>query len=280
MPSEQFSRHELESSILSTCPDEEPLQPRPLGELIERYGEQMVEERVHARRSVRELAQWMPPGLHAAIGPLEMGQQQLAWAIAREVAAQNGRVLFFSLDLSAPALLRFASGSGGNDERQGAVQALAKLPIEVVDKPAIGLDDIDLLLEREPAWKLVVIDSFARIVPPHSVGYGHFARWGLAIGLAALAKYRQVALLVTGVAHGRCPDCGAPSPWNCTDLASDPTGLAHEAHYLWRVDREAYWFLEGRRQLDVTVVGRDGTRGWLSLDFDGGVLFDGSDETT
>lgn len=91
MPSEQFSRHELESSILSTCPDEEPLQPRPLGELIERYGEQMVEERVHARRSVRELAQWMPPGLHAAIGPLEMGQQQLAWAIAREVAAQNGQ---------------------------------------------------------------------------------------------------------------------------------------------------------------------------------------------
>ena len=63
-------------------------------------------------------------------------------------------------------------------------------------------------------------------------------------------------------------------------MASDPTGLAHEAHYLWRVDREAYWFLEGRRQLDVTVVGRDGTRGWLSLDFDGGVLFDGSDETT
>lgn len=243
-----FARHDLAASL---CLEEPSLSPRPLGTLTT-PGTAEAGDRLASECSLCELVDWMPPGLHAAVGAPGIGQQELACAVAR-TAAEHDRVLLFSLEMEASAIAR------------ALAPAEIDCAIDIIDAPAIGLDDIDSVLDRGPAWRIVVVDSFERVVPPHGVGSGHFARWRLAFGLASLASSRQVALLVTGVVRARCMECGCPGPSSAFSLASDPSGLSHEAHWLWRVDREAYWVAGGRSEIDVSVTGRDGTSALLTM---------------
>lgn len=245
--------------------DGEGLRPRPIGELLQRteLGE------AHPRRdlldSAAELAEWLPPGLHAVVGAPGIGQFELVWFMAREVASKGKRVLFLSLDQDTPTFL----GRVLSPQRQAcdpnsvsveaAREALSRLPIDVLEVPTLGVDDVFELTGKIPDLALVVIDSFDRIVPSHLDELGHFARRNAAITLAATARAVALPVMATSAVVIKCEQCGAPGPGVFPSVAHDALGLASEADYFWALNRESYWQKDGDTALEVSITGRAGT---------------------
>jgi hypothetical protein len=150
------------------------------------------------------------------------------------------------------------------------------LPIDVFEAPTLGVDDIETLVKMTPGVRVVIVDSFDRIVPPHLDELGHFARHRDAMMLSVMARMDELAIIATSSIVPRCAQCGAPNAGIFPSLAHDPTGLASEAEYVWALDRPSYWMRDGECELRVRVSGRDGTAGVLGLPMAGGVLLSDS----
>lgn len=258
-----FSRMAIER-LAVTDADGEGLRPRSLGELL--YGNEPGQP--HAKRDLFEspaqLAEWLPPGLHAVVGAPGIGQSELAWLIARSVASNGRRVLFLSLDQDTPTFLsqvldlqRQADDAAVSVE--AAREALSRLPIDVLEVPTLGVDDVFELTGKIQDLALIAIDSFDRIVPAHLDEHGHFARRHAAITLAATARAVAVPIMATSSVVTKCVQCGAPGPGVFPSVAHDTLGLASEADYFWALNRESYWQKDGDGALKVSIMGRDGT---------------------
>ncbi|MCL4750451.1 MAG: AAA family ATPase [Myxococcales bacterium] len=259
-----FSRMVVER-LAVTDADGEGLRPRSLGELL--HGTELGES--HPKRdlldSATALAEWLPPGLHAVVGAPGIGQFELVWFMAREVACTGKRVLFLSLDQDTPTFLRRVleqqrqAGDPNSVSVETARETLSELPIDVLEAPTLGVDDVFELTGKIPDLALVVIDSFDRIVPSHLEELGHFARRHAAITLAATARAVAVPIVATSSVVTKCVQCGAPGPGVFPAVGHDPLGLASEADYLWALNRESYWQKDGDPALAVWISGRDGT---------------------
>lgn len=264
MSSANFSRMAIERLAMTHAAGE-GLRPRPLGELFHRteLGEP------HAKRdlleSPAELAEWLPPGLHSVVGAPGIGQFELVWFMAREVAGKGKRVLFLSLDQDSPTFLgrvleqQRQAGDPNSVSVETAREALSRLPIDVLEVPTLGVDDVFELTGKIQDLALLVIDSFDRMVPAHLDELGHFAPRHAAITLAATARAVAVPIMATSAVVTKCEQCGAPGPGVFPSVAHDPLGLASEADYVWALNRESYWQKEGDTALEVSITGRDGT---------------------
>ncbi len=258
-----FSRMAIERLAFADA-DGEGLRPRPLGELLHATGLGEPCPKRGLFESPAELAEWLPPGLHAVVGAPGIGQFELVWLIAREVAAKGRRVLFLSLAQDTPTFLSQVLDQQRQTEDaavsvEAAREALSQLPIDVVEVPTIGVDDVFDLTGKIPDLALVVIDSFGRVVPSHIEELGHFARRHAAITLAATARAVAVPIMATASVATKCVQCGAPGPGVFPSVAHDTLGLASEADYFWALNRESYWQKDGDTALEVSIMGRDGT---------------------
>lgn len=259
-----FSRMAIERLAFADA-DGEGLRPRPLGELLCGTGLGHSHPKHDLLDSPAELAQWLPPGLHAVIGAPGIGQFELVWFMAREVASKGKRVLFLSLDQDTPTFLGRVLGQQrqacdpNSVSVEAAREALSQLPIDVVEVSTLGVDDVFELTGKIPDLALVVIDSFDRIVPSHIGELEHFASRHAAITLAATARAVAVPIMATSSAVTKCVQCGAPGPGVFPSVVHDPLGLASEADYIWALNRESYWQKDGDTALEVSITGRDGT---------------------
>lgn len=257
-----FSRFELLRLALA---DGDSLRPRSLRELLEDTDRTTRPGKRELLESPAELTEWLPPGLHALIGAPGIGQFELAWFMAREVATKGKRVLFLSLDQDTPTFLsrvldqQRQPGGASDVSVEVAREALSQLPIDVLEVPTVGVDDVFELTGKIPDLALVVIHSFDRIVPAHLDELGHFAHRHAAITLAATACAVPVAIMATSSVIAKCDQCGAPGPGVFPSVVHDTLGLASEADYVWALNRESYWLRDGDPALEVSITGRDGT---------------------
>lgn len=246
----RFSRETLERLAIVCA--QAPLSTQSLGELLESVAPNGAR---WSPESVSELTTSVPPGLHAIIAMRGLGQFELAWFVVLSMAVSGRRGLVVSLERNTPRVLAHARAQ---ERVQRLGPELAQLPIQVLEAPALGVEDVVAVVDRHTP-DILIVDSFDRLVPSHIDELAHFARHHDAIVLAALASQHRIPILVTTSLSCGCDRCGGPSSSVRPGVRNEPSGIALEADYTWSLNRDSYWCADGDDTLTVTGVGRDGS---------------------
>ena len=135
----RFSREAMERLAISR-EDGFGFRPRPLSSLLEESGPNPSPV-ASLPEAASELAAWLPVGLHAVIGVPGIGQFELAWLVAREVArAGLARALPVTgarhSELRERRSTPRAKSTSEGTPSPHVSPAVAALPIDVFDAPS------------------------------------------------------------------------------------------------------------------------------------------------